>query len=406
MMRSTLHPAHGRQGTIMVLVIWVVLILSVIAYSLAYEMRISLKMTGQGIKRIKAQGLARVGLARAVTDLRNDRLITMADSGRNNDTLDDIWANTKEKIDVKHGGGTYSVVTVDEDRKLNLNALQVANLGIMNYLLESVSGMDEKLANGVSAAIVDFKDPDLIPILGGDGDEIQYFTWWGHQNFARVLAPDWVFRPKNDNFMTLGEVLDIPGITSEILFGDPTDPANDPFDKAHERRKEDSKALADYVTVYSALSGGGQLNLNTCPEKLLEAILVGSTHNKMDVKWAEKIVRARQNLMRKRGPEGYGLTNLNQLIQEGVPADKITAIAQVFPLISFSSVIFTITARGEYDGVRATIKAVVSVDPQPYSLDQMDKRERRRDPRASGELNNQVNLVIDPEVHVIQITEF
>lgn len=398
------HPARGRQGAIMVLVIWVILILSVVAYSLAYEMRISLKMTSQGIKRIKAQGLARVGLARGVMDLRNDRLITMADAGRNNDTLEDIWAESKDKIDVKHGGGTYSVVVVDEDRKLNLNVLQVNNLGVLGYLLQEVAGMDDKTANLVGGAIADFKDPDLIPIgsSGGDGDEIQTYTALAHQVLGNKIASDWVFRPKNDDFMTLGEMLDIPGITSELLYGDQTDPANDPFTQAEGKRKEHSLALADYITVESA----GGININTCSEKLLEALLVGTSHNKMDAKWADKIVRARQNAMRKRGAEGYGINNLNQLIQEGVPADKITALAQAFPMLGTVSTVFSITARGEYDGVRATVKAIVWVDPQPYNLDQLDKHERKRDPRAAGELNNQPNMIIDPEVRVRSIIEY
>ena len=75
---STHHAiARRRRGTIMVMALWLILVLTVMAYSLAYEMRLGLKSTSYAQKRVKALGLARAGLAHAVMDLKNDRLLSV-----------------------------------------------------------------------------------------------------------------------------------------------------------------------------------------------------------------------------------------------------------------------------------------------------------------------------------------
>ena len=327
---------------VMVLVIWIVLVLTVIAYSLAYEMRISIKMTGQGQKRLKAQGLARAGLARAVMDLRNDRLLALADNSNNNDTLGDVWAKPEGKTDVPYGGGFYNVLIVDEERKLNVNALMPNSAVVLQYLLEEVGGMKKEVAEVAANAIIDYKDPDSIPIGGKGANEIEYYTDWAQKIMRRNIERNWVFRPKNDMLLTLSEMLDIPGITPEILYGNPEGMPEDPFEKTLLKKRTESKALIDYLTANSA----GQLNLNTCPVKLLEAVLYGATKDKTAVKWADKIDKARQDFFRKKSTDGgVGLNGMQALIQEGIPAEIVGAMEKAIP-IGFNSTFFTITSRG------------------------------------------------------------
>jgi type II secretory pathway component PulK len=52
-----------RRGAILMLSLWLILVLTVMAYSLTYEMRVGLRMTGMGARKIKARALARAGVA-------------------------------------------------------------------------------------------------------------------------------------------------------------------------------------------------------------------------------------------------------------------------------------------------------------------------------------------------------
>ena len=63
MIRTHNKLSRPRRAVILVIVLWIVVVLTVIAYSLTYEMRVSMKMTGHSIKQVKARGLARAGLA-------------------------------------------------------------------------------------------------------------------------------------------------------------------------------------------------------------------------------------------------------------------------------------------------------------------------------------------------------
>lgn len=394
-------PSRARRGTVMILVIWIVLVLTVVAYSLSYEMRIAMKMTAQGTKRIKAQGLARMGLSRAVMDLRNDRLLAMANPAYNNDTLEDVWAITKDKIDVKEGGGFYSVVTTDEERKFNINTVMPQNLDALVYLLQETAGLKDEAAGLAANAVIDFKDQDLMPTGGKGDDEITYYTEAAQRQMRKTLGPDWTFRPKNDLFLTLGEVLNIPGITEEVLYGDPTKDIVDPIERAGEKRREDSKALADYITVY----GPGAVNINTAPVKVLEALICGGTHNRQNAKYGKDIDKVRQSLIRRKKGDGVGVTNMAQLVQEGIPSEIVNALTtqQVGPV---PSSVFTITSRGEYDGVRVTVKALVVVNMESFAIDPAVRLDRKRDPKAQAVLSQQPNSVIDPAVRVINMSEY
>lgn len=394
-------PSRARRGTVMILVIWIVLVLTVVAYSLSYEMRIAMKMTAQGTKRIKAQALARMGLARAVVDLRNDRLIGMANPARGNDTLEDVWAVTKDKIDVKEGGGFYSVVTVDEERKLNVNTVMPQNVDSLVYLFQEVGGLKDDAASLAANAVIDFKDQDLMPMGGKGDDEIAFYTDQAQRQMRKSLGSDWAFRPKNDLFLTMGELMNIPGITGEVLYGDSTKDEVDPLERAAEKKRQDSNALADYITVH----GAGAVNINTAPVKVLEALLFGATRNRQNIKWGKEIEKVRQSLMRKKKGDSFGISNMGQLPAEGIPGDIVHALEGLQVGVG-PSTMFTITSRGEYDGVRVTVKALVMVQPESYTIDPSVRIDRKRDPKAQGTISQQPDMVVDPAVRVINMSEF
>ncbi|HMX63479.1 MAG TPA: hypothetical protein PKD58_10465, partial [Candidatus Sumerlaeota bacterium] len=59
---------------ILVLVLWIVVILSLMAYSMLYQVSSEMSITSARKKQLQAEALARAGIAKAVVDLRNDLL--------------------------------------------------------------------------------------------------------------------------------------------------------------------------------------------------------------------------------------------------------------------------------------------------------------------------------------------
>jgi type II secretory pathway component PulK len=154
-----------------------------------------------------------------------------------------VWAATEDKTDVKYGGGTYSVMIIDEERKLNLNALPPNAAGVLQYLFENVGKMKKEAAEITANAVLDYRDPDLLPLGGQGNNEIDYYTEMARKIMGRNLPPDWVFRPKNDYFINLSELLEIPGITPETLNGKADQAPSDPFERAAQKRRKIPVAL-------------------------------------------------------------------------------------------------------------------------------------------------------------------
>ncbi len=393
----------SRRGALLVLVIWLIVVLAVMAYSLTYEMRIGLKMTSQGKRRVQARAVARVGLARAVVDLKNDQLITAAVGQYDNDHLGEIWAQNDEKTEVEVGdeAGVYTVRVVDEQGKLDLNNLRPISAEALAYLLEEVSRVQRDDALLMAQAAVDYFDPDMDPIAATGVTETDYYTEEGWRRFARTLPEGWYFKPKNDPYLAIEELLEVPGFTREILYGEPGETIADPIERLDSRER--SSALVDYV----AAGRGGPVNLNTAPEEVIAAILAAATQGAQGVEsQARRVVQLRDELAKRppRPTEPNGLTSLNQLAEAGLGEDMVSRMV-VVP-IGFSSRNYTIISRGTVDGVNETIRARVGLEMRQYNLSATNEPALKYmiDPAAMGWLNDQPDVVVDPAVRVIQMS--
>jgi type II secretory pathway component PulK len=381
----------------MVMTLWLIIVLMVMAYSLSYEMRLGLKSTSMAQKRMKALGLARMGIARAVMDLRNDRLLAVSSSALN-DTLDDIWtSDDDEHMDVKVGEGSYSVVVRDEERKIDLNVMKAGTEPVLASLLNDLYKIRDEDAKKMAQAVIDYRDTDNKPLIGTGETETEAYTDWGFDFAGKTLPEGWLFRPKNEDFRRLEELLLIPGFTREMLHGDPAEESRDPFEREKERRREPSYALEDYVTVMSS----GRLNINTAGEEVLTAVLCGINVPPGEAPGlAKKVIEARHGRERVKQNGVSGYMDESQLADAGFSAGMIQAIGAITPLGVVSQV-FVITARGEYQGVRQTVQARVGVGIETFQTN--SSKERRygtRDDRGVGLLKNKPDLRVDPSVRV------
>lgn len=408
MMRvNTNHPISlrhargaGRRGAVLILVLWIVLVLSYMAYSLAYEIRLGVKTTSQGRRKTQADALARQGVAKAVMDLKNDRLISLADNRMNFDSLADIWALTEDKTEMESGDetGTWTVRVIDEERKLDLNRFDRRTFLALAYLLQkSDEEIDEEEAEAIAEAIIDYMDEDMICLLHPDQNEIDYYTEWGWDNYGDFLPDDWIFQPRNAAFMSVDELLAIPGITYEMLYGFPDVTPSDPMMRAD--WEEPLVALNETLTVIS----NGRVNINTCSQTVIEAMLSATAFREGDVEdIAETILDAREE--RLDDDDGYvGYMNPMEMAQEGkVPSNVVSQLINFFQIGSVSTH-FRVLSRGEVGRVRSTLDMIVAVEIETYKYDPEDfETLGRRDEAVAGYLKSRPNLKIDPAVRVVR----
>lgn len=393
-----------RRSAILVVVLWIVLVLTVMAYSLTYEIRIGYKMTGMAQRRLKAHGLARAGLAKGVVDLRNDKFLGAVQAGYSNDTLEDIWADTEDKTEIELGDeeGYYTLRITDEERKLDVSRINQVNAAAYEYILREVADFKDDEAKTIVQAIMDYSDADLVVLGTQDEDEVEYYTEWADREFGRDMPPEWYFRPKNERMFSIEELLEIPGITAEILYGDPGDVPRDPIERIDWDRE--SPALAEYFTVRTS----GRININTAPRKVLEAVFHAGLRGAYDVETlADEVIELREDNPGRRGQEtAPGIISIKRdLPAAGLPEQVIQRMGSGVPL-SESSTYFLITSRGVYQGIRVTLEARVLPQPQVFAISEdMPESFGLRDPDAIAQARNRPNLKIDTGIRVDRMRE-
>ena len=115
-------PRARRKAVTLVLTLWMVVVLGVIASSLAFDVQVNSKLAMLQRNQFLAYNLAKSAIAVGMTHLQNDLLIDHQENpGQEYDAMSDVWAqpDRREKdVEVELSGGTYEVEVIDEDRTL------------------------------------------------------------------------------------------------------------------------------------------------------------------------------------------------------------------------------------------------------------------------------------------------
>jgi type II secretory pathway component PulK len=264
-----------KRAVILLLTVWIIIVLGLLAQSLSFEMRVESKLVGLNRDRFVVEQLARLGVAKATTDLRNDNLLTGAE-GMNwqsrFDAYGDIWAEgtlLPREFEVAPLAesdpiGSYRLLVVDEESKLNINNPNI--MDAIKYLIVLLD-VEEDKAERIAQAIWDWKDNDDQPVGKQGTSEIEYY--------AQLLEVDMddpesrIFLPKNAPFDTLEELLGIPGMTPELFYGYDPDTEETRFFPGHaaESGEERRLGLRDLLTVKAE-----KFNINTAHHECLAAL--------------------------------------------------------------------------------------------------------------------------------------
>jgi type II secretory pathway component PulK len=383
MPRPFLQSSSRRRAVMLILTMWIVLVLTLLAHSLAFEMQVEVKLTSSYRDRFKAAQLARIGIARAITDLRNDRLLERTDNEDSGplkqfDGLGDTWTDStmlprEYVVDAPRGrdiAGHYDLLVIDEESKIPLRSEGKLHPETLMYLLMQLD-VEEQKARDIANAIEDWRDENQDSTDPNFQNEQAFFiemnSRYGEARSKRRVRGSFSrrrsnepetetpSRPKNAPFDTVDELLHIPGITPEIFYGyDPEEETEIEFfpQRTRDDRPEHPVGLRDFVTTRAE-----KMNINTASFHCLAAALaVGPADLQKGEEQADRIIDHRQG----RGDDDIDNENafrdLSQLAKiEGLGTTVLGQLRQAVPL-TVTSDNFTIYCRAAVGEKRERVR--------------------------------------------------
>jgi type II secretory pathway component PulK len=245
-----------RQGFILVAVLWLIIALGAVGLDASLRSKTRRLAAANVLDQTRARAAAMAGteyarsrLTAAMLDraleLRNERLsdarteraqrsATRASVNslfRSSDPFDDPWREPEQLIapEMAFLDARYSLRVRDTGASLNLNE---ADETMLRQFFAQGLKADYTLADQLTQAILDWRDEDDIPRIGG-GEREEYLK-------ARMPV-----LPPNRDFAELEELRHVLGMTPELY---------------------------DEARMYLTLVGSGDVNVNAAPEEVLLAL--------------------------------------------------------------------------------------------------------------------------------------
>jgi len=257
--RPLRRPRRRAAGVVLIAVLFVLIVVSIAALSLAREVRIELEASARSADAVKARALVDSAIERVIAQLGLDETPedTLFDAWREDDAAFKAAALGADRYYVFFGepdpgdGKEFRFGVRDEASKLNLNTAT-------REQLLALPGMDEAVVD----SILDWRDID--DDAREEGAE---------REFYQSLKPG--YRPKDGPIECLEELLLVKDVDERVLYGEDRnrngllDPGEDDGSRSFPPDDADGRldrGLADYVTLVSSepnvtLEGKPRLNV-------------------------------------------------------------------------------------------------------------------------------------------------
>jgi len=295
----------SERGFALIAVLLVLAFVAIIGAEFAFSMRLEATAARVYKENLIAGHLAEAALEQAVREVvaeyqyvglgdekdpENDKDCPLVFYGRDRQPLKRL-----PRKNVPLGGGQFSYCITDEESRINVNA---ATPDRMQKLLEAL-GLEKVDRDTVIDSIADWRDPNEEHRLNGAESEDTYL---------KLSVP---YRSKNANLDSIGELIQIKGITQKLMDG-----------------ADGKPGLASVVTVVT----GNSVNINTVGKEVARAY----------------------------GVSEAGFSNLEQSRRNG-PLTSATGTEFVGKgAVTMTSRTFRIQAQGIIEGqVRAQLTAVI-----------------------------------------------
>jgi general secretion pathway protein K len=234
------------------MVLWVIIILVVIAFSFSLLARSEAFSTLRFKQDVEGKFLAEAALERGIME------IFFRLTYKNQVQLEkerEIFKVDGRSYSGEMGKDRYTLRISDESGKININLMTDFSGIILNNLLVNL-GVEKEKADVVVDSILDWKDDDNLHRLHGAEDE--YY-----------LALSKPYKAKNKPLETIEELLLVRGVTRELLYG-----------------AEGKPGLVSFITIYGSTD---KININAAPKEILMAV------PGMTPEAAERIIEARDS---------------------------------------------------------------------------------------------------------------
>lgn len=237
----------SASGSALIVALWVLMILSLLVTSMAFEMQVEAGVASYYRKRTKAQYLAQAGVEWAKVVLNKD--VKQGEGGEPlieegaDEQLAVTAINLSRGVGVSGlvqelGDGTFTVDILPEEGRRNVNTLLEED---WKEILDQ-AGVPNDLWDELMDCFYDWTDPgDEHRINGAETDDPYY--------------KDRGYEVKNANLDTVDELLLIKGFTEEIVYGGIA-PGGD---------GEVMTGIAGWLTTW----GDGRVNVNTASREVL-----------------------------------------------------------------------------------------------------------------------------------------
>ena len=347
-MKSRLEHVQQRNGMALVLVLWILMLLTVLAFEFSVMARTEAKVTLNQRESMAAYYLARAGIYKAIAELSRPILDETDDGeedGTTNNALPDAdpsqarWMTDGRPYQITLGAGTTEIRVYDEGGKININE---ANGPTLRELLSNLRH-DGSISRIVDP-ILDWRDPDNI------------YHRNGAENVYYLSLPQ-PYHAKNAPFDTMDELLWVKDIDPDTFYG--TQP---------EQGRRGRTGLVDVLTasldarpVKAGSSGDDEeddqeeskqfrVNINTAPSEVLMSIPgINQSHARLIV--AER--------------EFFTFRTMEEL------DPYVGDIDDASPFIRFEpSGTYTIDSRGKIASSPIThhIRVIVSIAPKEHRI--------------------------------------
>ncbi|MFB3894790.1 MAG: general secretion pathway protein GspK [bacterium] len=336
----------NQSGVVLIITLWILLILSTIALGFAFEMHLESRLARYQLDQNIASELAQAGINRAMVELKNDLILDRKARPRVIDTLGENWANNENSeeyyTNIELGDGKYSVQVTDEYSKININyTTREMMVGILTVMHPELENNEDQL-NLIADALTDYRDTDTQYWKDTTLDETSYYN----PESSDTAHPQ--YQMKNAQFETVDELLNLPGMTPELLYG-----------KVELDAEEGKKrSLYELFTVH----GSGLININTAPYPVLVAwFRSGVSDIELAQNLAKAVIERRDGLDEEPGTDDdKPFTDIGEI--NTLPGMNSGIARVLIGRVMVNTNLFEITATGEVHGVQKTVSALISRD--------------------------------------------
>ena len=329
------HPSlhASKSGVALIVVMWVLVIVSLIVSSFAFEMKLESNIITAQRKRFQTDQLARSGIELAKAMIAFEEDPTEGDEV----IYEDPWLAQSAQIDEgipvtwseEFGGGTVTLRIDFEKGRRNLRKLDIDGW----HELFAQTGIPSVEWDELYGCLVDWQDEDDLEQLNGAESDDAFYRDRGYEC-------------KNAPVDTLDELLLIKGWTPEILYGTPPDQIDE--------TEYPLTGLAQHLTTWG---DDGKVNPNSASPEVLRSLYL-----------SEQMIDAILEL--RLGPDGEPGTE-----DDGLTQEDFGALGLDGGVFTLQPEYVTITSEGEVGGTVSKISSVFRLgEKQPTPLFWLEER--------------------------------